>query len=338
MDHGFDFLTDPVLVVSLDGRIVDANAAAVAFFGTTPSGGNLASLLAGGSADWPDYLRQASRSTSPRPGKLVFSKGDRTETVMTQASRSRKSTGAAVIILRLIPPMLDRFTTLDRQIKTLDTQLRERLQENVALTEALQQNKILLRELQHRVKNNIQLMMSLIRMSAERHRTPEVDAVVGTSRGRLQAMAAAQEALYRAREIDAVSAQSFLADIVRTAARAHGAADALALELDDGELNSEEAHCIALIANELVTNAAKHALQNGGHRIVVRFEKAGADYRLEVADDGPGIPPEAAKRSSGLALVRALCRQIGGRLDVVEGEGGRCLVQFQASGRRQEVP
>ncbi|MFN4100437.1 MAG: sensor histidine kinase, partial [Pararhodobacter sp.] len=212
----------------------------------------------------------------------------------------------------------------------LDTQLHDKLRRNAELQEALRQNRILLRELQHRVKNNIQLIMSLTKISAAGYKSPEVAAVTDILRGRLQAMAAVQEALYQASEVETVMAQGFLSDVVHTSARASGASSAVSLSLEDVPLSSNEAHALALIANELVTNAAKHGLRNGQGQIGVTFSDTGSNYRLDVRDDGAGFAEGVAARSSGLSLVRGLCRQIGGRLEIDGNNGTRCSVVFRS--------
>ncbi len=335
--HGFDFLVDPVLVVTIEGHVLEVNAAAKAFFGSRLDSGCLAALQGNASEEYARYLRLASGSTAPRPGRFSFAGERRCEQFRTHAARSMRSGPEARIILRLLPLGNDRFAMLDRRVKDLDRRLHDRRRENAALQEALRQNQVLLRELQHRVKNNIQLMMSLIKLAAEGRNTPEVAAVVDTSHGRLRAMAATQEALYQSNEVDVVPARSFLEEVVRGAVAAGGASSALSLSLDDAELSSDEAHCLALIANELITNAAKYAIRDGRGRIAVTFAADGAELSFVVEDDGPGIPPEAAARSSGLALVRGLCRQIGGRLDIGRGNGARCSVQFRSDRRRNDA-
>ncbi|MCC5970783.1 MAG: ATP-binding protein [Pararhodobacter sp.] len=333
--HGFDFLSDPVLVVTLEGHILEVNTAAKATFGPRLSGGTLADIVLGDPMALAQFLRRASGSTSPRPGKFAFNGKDGRQQLRIEAARSRQIAARPQVILRLLSQTSDRFAMLDRRVKDLDAQLHQRLQKNAELHEALRQNQTLLRELQHRVKNNIQMMMSLIKISARGHESPNVAAVIHTLSGRLRAMAAAQEALYQADKLETVSSQCFLEDVVRSAARACGAMNAVSLTLDDAELSSYEAHNLALIANELLTNAAKHGLRNGQGRISVTFADNGDHYSFGVADDGPGIPPDAASRSSGLALVRGLCRQIGGRLEIDSNNGTRCTVEFRADRQKK---
>ncbi len=328
--HGLDFLPDPVLVMTLDGRVIETNAAAKALFGAKLAGGSPADLLADEPEDYRRFLRNASSTTAPRPGKLAFHTDDGPRRFMLQAARSKQGSPNVQVILRLLQQGTDRFAMLDRRVKALDADLHDKLHKNAAMQEALRQKQVLLRELQHRVKNNIQLIMSLTKISASGHDSPEVCAVVETLRGRLQAMAAAQEALYQADEVETVMAQAFLEGVVRTAARASGAAHEVSFSLEDAELSSNEAHCLALIANELITNAAKHGMRNAQGQILVTFANDGGEYRFQVADDGPGISDKAVSRSSGLALVRGLCRQIGGRLDINGDKGTVCTVRFRA--------
>lgn len=332
--HGFEFLDDPVVVVTNDGDIREANAAAKAFFGSRLVASKLNALVADANEACASYVRLASRSTSPRPGQFSFEGDNGRVTFRTQAARSRQGGEQVRVILRLVPLVSDRFAMLDRRVKELDAQLLKRLQENSALKEALGQNQTLLRELHHRVKNNIQIMLSLIKMAAQGRDTPDVAAVVHTTRGRLQAMAAVQEALCQPDTVQIVPVRSFLTSVARTAARANGALDALQLSIDDAELTSDEAHCLALIANELISNAAQHGLPDGQGTISVTFAQVGENYMLEVEDEGPGIPPVTADAATGLALVRGLCRQIGGRLESGGCKGTRCAVKFRGARRK----
>lgn len=336
--RNFDFLAEPTLVLTLDGRILAANASAGEFFGRKLAARSLNDLLADADKDCIGYLKCASGSTAPRPGKFTFAGDMGTEQFRTQAARLRqKDVNEVQVILRLLSLRLDRFALLDRRVKDLDAQLHQRLHENAALQESLRQNRTLVRELQHRVKNNIQVMMSLIKMSAQARNTPEVAAVVETAHGRLRAIAAAQEALYQANEADTVPARSFLEDIVRNTARSHGVSSAVSLSLEHGELSSEEAHCLALIANELITNAVKYGLRDGLGRIEVSFAAEDGGYRFEVENDGPVIPVEAGTRSSGLALVRGLCRQIGGRLEIGGRKGAKCSIHFRSDKQERKM-
>ena len=328
-DLGFDFLDDPTLVVTLNGKICNCNTSAKAFFGLKSVPYLLGDLISDPPEIWVRYLRLASGSTAPRPGKLTFRRAVGSEHARTHAARLRRGGAEPEVILRLLPESSDRFAVLDRRVRDLDRQLQRRHHENAALQEVVHKNRALLRELQHRVKNNIQLMISLLNRAGQRNRSPDVEAVVNVSRGRLQAMAAAQEALYQADEAEFVPARPFFEDVVRRIARNLGSVDAINMAVVDAKLNSEEAYCLALIANELISNAARHGLRDGTGCISVTFSEHADHYRFEVADDGAGMRDSAAARFSGLELVGGLCRQIGAELKIDGESGTRCSIVFQ---------
>ena len=140
--HGFDFLDDPVVVVTQDGDILEANAAAKDFFGSRLGTGKLSALVADASEACSTYVRLASRSTAPRPGKFTFEGVKGRAPFRTQAGRSRQGSEQVLVILRLVPLVSDRFMMLDRRVRDLDAQLLKRLQENAALKEALRHGSV----------------------------------------------------------------------------------------------------------------------------------------------------------------------------------------------------
>ncbi len=326
-----EFLQEAALVVTAKGRVRGANAAARDLFGAGLAAGDLFDLVADEAAV-SAYLRRASRSTASHAGAVILAPGAGGHRCRALAARLRRDPeGETVLVLRLLEAGGDRFGVLNRQLAETERILRRRQRENLLLKEALAENRVLVRELQHRVKNFIQQMLSLIKMSAARHDTPEVAEVVATATRRLRAMSAAQEALYQTGRTSALSARDFLGPAVQATASALGRAGRLDAAIADGEMTPEEAHCLALIANELVTNAMRHGTAGAGTPVAVSFASDPEGHVLEVRDRGPGFDGRATSRSSGLSLVRALCRQIGATLDVVHDRGTRCSVRFRSS-------
>jgi two-component sensor histidine kinase len=336
-----EFLPEPAFLLDRLGVVRGANGPARRLLGEEVAGRRLLDLVAPPREAVETFLRRARGSTAPLVGALTLSGPGGEETFRVYAARLSTRQGAAMprsgpeqsaeeavgTVLHCRSVRDDRFALLTRRVRELDDQLRRRLQEKAALEEALAQNKTLLRELQHRVKNNIQLMMSLIRMSAKGRGGGEVAEIVEAARLRLQAMASTQEAIYRSRDAGTVFAKAFLEELVEGIAVAGNFAEALDVTVEEVELESEEAHCLALIVNELVTNAGKYGLRNGEGRIRVSLLYDGRSICLVVADDGPGMAAGAAA-SSGLILVRGLCRQIGGRFEAVSDGGLTCKVEF----------
>lgn len=331
MDISLDFLLEPAFVLRRHGEILSANLAARRLLAAEACARNLADWIVGTPDAFQELLRRASRSTSPTVASLVLRSDEQDRTFRVYAARL-PGEGEARLVLHCRSATDDQFALLTRRVRELDTQLRKRLQEKAALEESLRQNQTLLRELQHRVKNNIQLMVSLIRMSVRRRENAPARLVVEPALMRLQALASAQEAIYRSAAADRVLATDFLEELVAVIVDGFAVGGRVEAKVEQVALPSDEAHCLALILNELLTNAIKYGLRDGQGRIEVDFGRAGDDLRLVVRDDGAGIGEAAAASSSGLQIVRSLCRQIGGRLEIgpgsEAGSGTTCSVQF----------
>lgn len=325
-----EFLIEPAFLLRRHGEVLHANTAARRLLGDGIVGGSLLDCIEPPQDGFRAYLRRAGGSTAPLVGSATLRTGDGPVRLRLHCAALRDGSAETALVLRCLSTQSDQFSLLGRRVRELDAQLRKRLHEKAVLEEALRQNKDLLRELQHRVKNNIQIMASLIHLSAQGGQSDEVRALVDRARLRLQAMASAQDAIYRARQAGLVAAAPLLSDLVQSLGESFGASASLRLDLAEATLSSEVAHSLALIANELTTNAIKHGLPDRSGVIRVGFGPAGDGFELVVQDSGPGIPDEALDRSSGLKLVRALCRQIGGRLDIAYENGTKCSVRFAA--------
>src|SRR5262249_44305444 len=97
-----------------------------------------------------------------------------------------------------------------------------------------------------------------------------------------------------------------------------------------GRLHNDTAIPLALILNELTTNAVKHGRDERSHvTISIVLTQIGAEWELRVQDDGPGFQyQEPRRRASGLGLVSGLARQLGGKLEVISAGGALCVVRF----------
>jgi PAS domain S-box-containing protein len=191
--------------------------------------------------------------------------------------------------------------------------------------------KVLLDELNHRVKNNMQMLNALLRAAQRETRSAEARLVLSDASNRVGAMAAAQQVLYDAGNATTYSAKNFLEGVCASAKQAFsGTVNISVADCTSARLSNDTAMPLALILNELLTNAAKHGRNaTGDGSIQVRLTKAPDSYLLEVEDDGPGFDAgEASKRASGLGLVSGLARQLGGTLKVERMPGARCVVQF----------
>jgi PAS domain S-box-containing protein len=196
------------------------------------------------------------------------------------------------------------------------------------------QQRVLFNELNHRVKNNMQTLQSLLHLAARQTRSAEAKTILDEASRRVAAMAAAQQVLYGTTDATRFSASEFLNAVCQTVQQTFPGNLQISCESAPDQLSNETAMPLALILNELLTNAVKHGL-NGQTEGAVRvgLTKEAEDFVLYVEDDGPGFDAASVRdRSSGLRLVQGLARQLCGRFDVTTTSGTRCVVRFPQRG------
>jgi two-component sensor histidine kinase len=189
--------------------------------------------------------------------------------------------------------------------------------EAAALAEAAaeaQHREILLRELQHRVKNNFQIILASIGIQKRRFENIEIQRALDHVANRINAISLAHDQLAPRQNAHAVDVASYLRALC---ASIEQQVDNVAIELeaDEIEMSIDRAVPLGLILNEAVANSVKHAFDEKGGRIIIRLQ-AGVGYgeaRLTVADNGRGFQNPRIG-GSGLKLIDALARQIGGEV------------------------
>jgi PAS domain S-box-containing protein len=193
------------------------------------------------------------------------------------------------------------------------------------------QQRIFLKELNHRVKNNMQMLQILLEAGARRARSGEAREVLEEASGRIIAMAAAQRVLYTTHDATRFNARDFLNAVCETAKQTFPQELHIDCEADSVQLPNDAATPLALIANELLTNAVKYGLnRQPGGTIRVRLRRENDSFLFYVEDDGPGFDlPSVQQRSSGLALVRGLARQLRAEFEVARTPATRCSLRFQ---------
>jgi PAS domain S-box-containing protein len=190
--------------------------------------------------------------------------------------------------------------------------------------------RMLLDELNHRVKNNMQMLHALLRTAERESQSDEARAVLADAGQRVGAMAAAQQVLYEAGNPITYRARDFLEGVCASARQAFTGDVSIEIsQCPQERLSNDTAMPLALILNELLTNAAKHGVTAGEGAIKVALTKGLDSFELIVEDGGPGFDlGQARRRASGLGLVSGLARQLGGALTVERAPGARCRVQF----------
>ena len=202
----------------------------------------------------------------------------------------------------------------------LEAMERRRLHEEAeeALRGSLRQKDMLLREVHHRVKNNLQLVQSLLRLQADRYESVADRRMLEESQERIQTLSRVHDVLSRSGDVTRISMRTYLRELVQGLARRHDPAGRVELELFEEEavLGLDQAAPCGLLAGELAANALHHAFP-GDRPGVLRVEFAVQDgrARLRVADNGLGLPVGLDPRepsSLGLVLIEALSEQLGG--------------------------
>ncbi len=208
---------------------------------------------------------------------------------------------------------------------------------------ALHEKDILLQEIHHRVKNNLQIISSLLQLESRSITDPLARERFEDCRNRVQAMALIHERLYRTGDLSFIDLGTYLESLAGQIIRSHGKVPQQMLQgvtVDVGPVDIELAVPCGLIVAELVTNALKHAFP-GQHRGELRISLLARDGRWElaVADNGVGLAgkPEPGRGGSlGLKLVEALARQLHGSIDVDTQDGTTIKVSFAAPIGRKE--
>ncbi len=200
-------------------------------------------------------------------------------------------------------------------------ELERRVDERTAaLHEALQHKEMLIREVHHRVTNNLAIVASLLRTQARSN--PELAQPMAECASRVHAIAALHSLFYKGKNLETVPFREILEALARQVSTATGTTAEIRVDGDDTRLDLDRATQLALLANELVTNSLKHAFPDGGGRIQIDFRSVAQSIQFSVSDNGVGLRDEGqAAASLGMRLIRMFAASLNGKLEVVNGAG-----------------
>jgi len=214
----------------------------------------------------------------------------------------------------------------------------ERRRAQQRLEDALLEKTVLLNEVHHRVKNNLQVVTSLLNLQADFAEDPRLRAILAESCGRVKAMALTHQLLYERKDFSRLDLGDYLDRLVQSIRSSYrGTGERIGLRLEppheNVHLDLERAVPCGLLINELVTNSFKHAFKDerSGEIIIEIHEEADDQICLSVADNGCGLPPETElPRSSslGLQLVQLFVEQLHGTLSIEREGGTRISIRF----------
>ena len=192
------------------------------------------------------------------------------------------------------------------------------------LNQLIAEKEMLVREMNHRIKNSLQLVSSVVGLQLGTVADEEAQRRLRDAQARIAAIAKVHERLYVGVRLDMVEVGPFIEELCADLKRTHALADQeLFVDVDKSDLPPDRVIPLGMIVSELVTNAIKYAGSEG--KIEVRLEKIADKLRLSVTDSGQGIPQNLnGQKSTGLGLkvVRALAKQLGSELEVDRLESG----------------
>jgi len=207
---------------------------------------------------------------------------------------------------------------------------------NILLEDQNNEKEFLLKEIHHRVKNNLGIVSSLLDLQADKIKDPKIISAIEESRNRVYSMSMIHQKLYQGKNLSTISMKEYLVDLSQHILDSYGEKGRIeyVYDLEEMELDVDSAIPVGLIANELLTNAYKHAFPD--HRIGKIFVtcKHMSDDRilLEIADDGIGLlefdKEDDQGSGFGTQLINLLIQQLDGSIMTINGLGTRIRMEF----------
>jgi two-component sensor histidine kinase len=303
----FHHSPDALLVVDESGVVRSSSARAEAVFGGVVG------------APLGAVLDQATASLSPEAGEgpheLLARRADGTTFVAEVTVSRTTATGAQSDIVAI-----------------RDLTERRRIEE--ALRRTLADKVVLVQEVHHRVKNNLQVLSSLVSLQADALNHPAVHGALRDTANRIQSMALVHQQLYAHDDLTRIRFDDYARSLCSALRTSLAPTADLGFEGDAVEVAVERAVPAGLVLNELVTNAFKHGLSpSGGCVVRVRVLRTEEGFAFVVSDEGPGLGAATPREGSmGATLIRALTRQLRARHEVLAGVGTTIRVNVPNEG------
>jgi two-component sensor histidine kinase len=205
------------------------------------------------------------------------------------------------------------------------------------LEQALDDKDILMKEIHHRVKNNLMIMASLLNMQSRYIEDEVARDIFKDSQSRAKTMALIHEKLYQSKELKKLDVQDYMESLARDIYHAYikdPQRIQLKLKVEKHMLDINTIIPLGLILNEILTNTFKYAFPGDSEGIVhIKFSKnEDKEFLLEVADNGVGLPPDFTLKktgSLGMRLINSLTEQIKGEIDINSEQGTQIRIKFQ---------
>jgi two-component sensor histidine kinase len=255
-------LPDASLLVDDAGTILHANRAAMQLLGENPASRSISSIHRGDPELLRTFLNRCLGTRQPLVGTINL----RTDAEGRWQCRGNVvgSGAGRALLLRLGKADEAKFEALSRKFAELNEEIRQRRRTEAMLRETISKRELLLREFQHRVKNNMHMLSGILHGAEREASSQEAKTALADAASRFAAISAVQQLLYQSNNLNSISSAAFAAMLGRAAKSMAPPSAELLIEAEDLELPIELAPSLALILNELLTNAVKYGLPPDG--------------------------------------------------------------------------
>ncbi len=319
---------DAIFVENADGEILEVNDRACALYGWSRQ----------------EFIGKKVSEIVPAENKVLTEKDLQTEVgsdkLVETINRRKNGDLFPVELSAHIEKLGDRDVML---VVARDITERKKTEEKIQ--QSLKEKNVLLQELHHRVKNNLQVMSSLLSFQSMSVTDPIAKDSFRVAQSRIRAIASIHEDLYRSPDVSQIHMHSYINQLINNLASLYGLREGIhiALDVDDITLDLDNAISCGLIVNELVTNAFKYAFNgNGNGKIKVSLKPSvhsSSQYNLTVEDNGIGVSDEKLSETNkglGIQLVKTLSSQLNGTATFTSRKGTKVSVDFlsEVTGRK----
>ncbi len=329
-------MPDGAVVLDGEGKVVEINPAARHILGLP--GDVTAPDIGHAGERWP-ALARCFGSTTDAEEEVMIAGPAGAAWLEARASILHDAGGRLASRLVMLRDISKRKRA-EEDLKSSNAALkREMAEKDLAREElklSLQEKEMLLKEIHHRVKNNLQIVSSLLSLQTTNLDRSDPSAALRDSQSRIRSMALIHEKLYMSHNLGHVDFAEYARSLAANLARSYasGAAVKMSTDMEKVLLDIDKAVPCGLIVNELVSNALKYAFRDGRTgEITISLVRDSGSYVLTVGDNGAGLPPGLDFRNTpslGLQLVNTLVGQLEGAIELLPGAGTTFRIMFGA--------
>jgi len=317
---------DGVIATDIDGRVTRMNPTAQQL-----TGWNFADAQGRPLEEVFDIINAFSREAVPNPVKKVLELGQIVGLANHTVLRSRN--GEEYHIADSASPIRDSQGVV-RGVVLVFSDVSERYKAERAIQSLLEEKDLILREVHHRVKNNMNTMKSLLFLQSQTVDDPHVSMALQDAGNRLQSMYVLYEKLYRSSSFNEVSLVDYIPALIEEVLDIFPNSPMVGVETHIAPISVDTkiVSTLGIIINELITNSMKYAFRDRTEgTLAVTVENQGDSLQMVVQDDGPGLPESVGFENSdgfGLMLVGNLAKQLRGELAIERTGGTKIILQF----------